>query len=222
MVLYLRSHSESVVGLALEPYPWKFNLTAISESFLEPPWQMVFLCMDASSSWELSPAFLLPGKNLFHCNLLPLIHLCHSFICLISHPFIQTLPDHLSYARWIKQVWLAHQNRGQLQRALNAWYKTLSSRRAGQLCVLSLDLWGQSQWEALQGVNKHLWNRKERADDTDMKQEKVCSGYDGNRENPVLLVLGEGTIKVGLAWGQRKDGASADRGRGEGPAGTSL
>jgi hypothetical protein len=32
-----------------------------------------------------------------------------------------------------------------------------------------------------------------------MKQEKVCSGYDGNRENPVLLVLGEGTVKVGLA-----------------------
>ena len=55
-----------------------------------------------------------------------------------------------------------------------------------------------------------------------MKQEKVCSGYDGNRENPVLLVLGEGTVKVGLARGQRKDGVSADRGRGEGPAGTSL
>lgn len=31
-----------------------------------------------------------------------------------------------------------------------------------------------------------------------MKQEKVCSGCDGNGENPVLLV-GEGTVQVDLA-----------------------
>lgn len=36
-VLPLRSLSESVVGLGLESYHCKFNLTAISESFLEPP-----------------------------------------------------------------------------------------------------------------------------------------------------------------------------------------
>ena len=36
-------------------------------------------------------------------------------------------------------------------------------------------------------------------------------------ENPVLLVLGEGAVKVGLARGQRKDGVSADEevGRGQ-------
>ena len=49
-----------------------------------------------------------------------------------------------------------------------------------------------------------------------MKQEKVCSGLDGNRENPVLLVLGEGAVKAGLARGQRKDGVSADEEAGRG------